>query len=178
MQTFAYQARDPLGEFVEGTLEVASRDEALVKLKREGLSVVELEGDAAGLDLMPRRIRSADIIFMTNQLAVMVDTGITLSAALGSIADQETTPALRRVLMDLKNSVESGDDFSLALSRHPQYFDKTFVSLIKASEQTGTMGEMLETVATYLRSQLETRQKIRAAMAYPSVMAVLAVGVT
>src|SRR5881392_3435151 len=40
------------------------------------------------------------------------------------------------------------------------------------------MGEMLETVATYLRSQLEIRQKIRAAMAYPGVMAALAVGVT
>jgi type IV pilus assembly protein PilC len=108
----------------------------------------------------------------------MVDTGITLSAALGSIADQEGNPGLKRVLLDLKNAVESGDDFSTALSRHPQQFDKTFISLIKASEQTGTMGEMLETVANYLRSQLETRQKIRAAMAYPSVMAVLAVGVT
>jgi type IV pilus assembly protein PilC len=81
-------------------------------------------------------------------------------------------------LLDLKSGVESGEDFSTALSRHPQQFDRTFVSLIKASEQTGTMGEMLETVSIYLRSQLETRQKIRAAMAYPAVMAVIAVGVT
>src|SRR5262245_58402507 len=127
---------------------------------------------------MPHRIRQADIIFVTSQLAVMVDTGITISAALSSIAQQEANPALKRLLLDLKDSVESGDDFSAALARHPQHFDKTYVSLIKASEQTGTLGEMLETVATYLRSQLETRQKIRAAMAYPSVMAVLAVGVT
>jgi type IV pilus assembly protein PilC len=178
MQTFAYQARDPLGDVIEGTLEVSSRDEALARLKREGLAVLELEEDAAGVDLMPRRIRQADIIFATSQLAVMVDTGITLSAALDSISQQETNPGLKRVLMDLKSSVESGEDFSVALSRHPQQFDKTFVSLIKASEQTGTMGEMLETVANYLRNQLETRQKIRAAMAYPAVMAVLAVGVT
>jgi type IV pilus assembly protein PilC len=178
MLTFAYQARDPLGDVIEGTLEVASRDEALSKLKREGLAVLELEEDAAGMDLMPRRVRQADIIFATSQLAVMVDTGITLSAALDSISQQEANPALKRVLLDLKNSVESGDDFSVALSRHPQQFDKTFVSLIKASEQTGTLGPMLETVADYLRSQLETRQKIRAAMAYPSVMAVLAIGVT
>jgi type IV pilus assembly protein PilC len=178
MMTFTYQARDPLGELIEGTLDVANRDEAVARLKREGLAVLELEEEGAGLDLMPRRIRQADIIFATSQLAVMVDTGITLSAALGSIADQEANPALKRVLLDLKIAVESGDDFSAALSRHPQHFDKTYISLIKASEQTGTMGTMLETVATYLRSQLETRQKIRAAMAYPSVMAVLAVGVT
>jgi type IV pilus assembly protein PilC len=179
MMTFAYQARDPLGELIEGTLDVSSREEAMAKLKREGLAVVELEEDAGGgMDLMPRRIRQADIIFATSQLAVMVETGITLSAALGSIAEQETNPALNRVLMDLKTAVESGEDFSTALSRHPQHFDKTFVSLIKASEQTGTLGQMLDTVANYLRSQLETRHKIRAAMAYPAVMAVLALGVT
>ena len=178
MMTFAYQANDPLGELVEGTLEVGSREEAMARLKRDGLAVIELEEESPGFDLMPTRIRRADIIFATSQLAVMVDTGITLSTALNSIAEQEANPALRRVLLDLKSAVESGDDFSTALSRHPQCFDKTFISLIKASEQTGTMGEMLDTVASYLRNQLETRQKIRAAMAYPAVMAVIAVGVT
>jgi type IV pilus assembly protein PilC len=178
MLTFAYQAQDPLGELVEGTLEVATREEAVAKLKREGLAVVELNEEAGGFDLLPARVRQADIIFTTSQLAVMVDTGITLSAALNSIAEQEANPALKRVLLDLKTAVESGEDFSVALARHPQHFDKTFTSLIRASEQTGTMAEMLETVSNYLRSQLETRQKVRAAMAYPSVMAVLAVGVT
>lgn len=178
MMTFAYQAHDALGELIEGTIEGGSRDEAVSKLKREGLAVVELQEETGGFDLMPSRIRQADIIFATSQLAVMVDTGITLSAGLGSISAQEANPALRRVLVDLKSAVESGDDFSTALSRYPQYFDKTYTSLIKASEQTGTMGEMLETVSNYLRSQLETRQKVRAAMAYPGVMAALAVGVT
>src|SRR4051812_13135825 len=178
MLTFAYQAHDPLGEMIEGTLEVGSREEALARLKRDGLNVLELEEQAAGFDLMPRGIRQAEVIFVTNQLAVMVDTGITLSHALGSISEQEANPALRKMLLDLKQSVEAGDDFSTALSRHPKHFDKTYISLIKASEQTGTLAEMLDTVATYLRSQLETRQKIRAAMAYPGVMAVLAVGVT
>ena len=178
MLTFAYQAQDALGELIEGTLEFSSREEAVAKLKREGLAVLELDEAQAGMDFMSRGIRQADIIFATSQLAVMVDTGITLSTALGTIADQEANPTLRRVLLDLKNAVESGEDFSIALARHPQYFDKTFVSLIKASEQTGTLGQMLDTVSNYLRSQLETKQKIRAAMAYPAVMAVLAVGVT
>jgi type IV pilus assembly protein PilC len=178
MLTFAYQAQDALGELIEGTLEVSSREEAVARLKREGLAVLELDEASAGLELMPRRIRQADIIFATSQLAVMVDTGITLSTALDSIAQQEANPALKRVLLDLKLAVESGEDFSAALARHPQQFDKTFVSLIKASEQTGSLGEMLDTVSNYLRNQLETKQKIRAAMAYPAVMAVLAVGVT
>lgn len=178
MQSFTYQARSPLGAILEGTLEVASREEALARLKRDGLAVLELNEEPAGIDLVPRRIRQTDIIYVTSQLAVMVETGITLSSALDSISQQEANPVLKTLLLDLRSHVEGGEDFSSALARYPRHFDRTFVSLIKASEQTGTMGEMLETVANYLRSQLETRQKVRAAMAYPSVMAVLAVGVT
>src|SRR4030095_2371166 len=178
MQTFAYQPRDSLGKLIEGTLDVESRDEAAAKLKRDGLVVLELEAEGGGLDFMPRRIAQSDIIYLTSQLSVMVDTGINLSTALRSIAEQETNPALKTVLTDLHGRVEGGEDFSSALSRHPRQFDKTFVALIKAAEQTGKLSEMLDTVATYLRGRLETRQKVRAALAYPSVMAVLAVGVT
>jgi type IV pilus assembly protein PilC len=179
MTTFAYQARDPLGHLTSGTLDVESRDDAMTRLKRDGYQVVELdEEEGGGQGLIPRRVKQADIIYATSQLAVMVDTGITLSAALGSIAEHEQNPTLREVLLDLRGRVESGEDFSTALARYPQHFDKTFVSLIRSSEQTGTLAEMLETVSNYLRSQLETRQKIRAALAYPSVMAVLAVCVT
>jgi type IV pilus assembly protein PilC len=178
MQTFTYQARDPLGKLIEGTLDALSRDEASGRLKRDGLVVVALEEESGGFDLLPRRISQADIIYVTSQLAVMVDTGINLSTALGSIAEQEKGPTLKLVLTDLRARVEGGDDFSSALARHPQHFDKTYVALIKAAEQTGTLSEMLETVSGYLRGRLEMRQKIRAAMAYPSIMAVLAVGVT
>ena len=78
MLTFAYQAHDPLGELIDGTIEAATRDEAITKLKREGLAVNDLREEAGGFDLMPSRIRAADIIFTTSQLAVMVDTGITM----------------------------------------------------------------------------------------------------
>jgi type IV pilus assembly protein PilC len=178
MQTFTYQARDTLGHLIEGTLDVESREEAAARLKRDGLVVVELEEESGGLDLLPRRVSQSDIIYVTSQLAVMVDTGINLSAALESIAAQEASPALKSVLLDLKSRVEGGEDFSSALARHPQHFDKTYVALIKAAEQTGRLAELLDTVANYLRSRLEMKQKVRAAMAYPTIMGVLAVGVT
>ncbi|HEX5104938.1 MAG TPA: type II secretion system F family protein [Pirellulaceae bacterium] len=178
MTTFAYQARDALGHATSGTLEVESRDDALSRLRRDGLTVVELEEDESHVSLIPRRVTATEIIYATSQLAVMVDTGITLSVALDSIAEHEKNPTLKAVLLDLRARVEGGEDFSTALARYPRYFDKTFVALIRSSEQTGTLAEMLETVSGYLRSQLEIRQKIRASMAYPCVMAVLAVGVT
>ena len=117
-------------------------------------------------------------MYETNQLAVMVDTGIALATALEGAAKEEQNPSLKRVLKDLHAAVEQGDDFSAALAKYPRHFDKTYVSLIRASEATGTLGPMLDRLARHLRKEIDNRGKIRAAMAYPTVMLVLAIGVT
>ncbi|HEX3997283.1 MAG TPA: type II secretion system F family protein [Pirellulales bacterium] len=174
---FQYRVRDPLGNFVQGKLEAVSVEDAAQQLRRDGFAVVELEEDSSS-GLLSRRISKRDIIYITNQLAVMVDTGITLSTALEGILKQEKNPALRRVLLDLKSSVEGGDDFSSALVRYPKLFDKTYVALVRASEATGTLGPMLERIANYLRKELETRGKVRSALAYPMVMLFVAIVVT
>src|SRR5262245_26767161 len=82
----------------------------------------ESEPSGGDLSLFPRPVRRQEIIYVTNQLAIMVDTGVTLSAALGSILEQEQNPTLRRVLGELRSAVEGGDDFSAALARYPKYF--------------------------------------------------------
>lgn len=136
------------------------------------------EEPADDLPLLGQRISKSDIIYATAQLAIMVDTGITLAQALGGIVAQEQNPALRRVLSELKVAVEAGEDFSAALARFPRYFDQTYVSLVKASEATGSLGPMLDRIANTLRKEMETRGKVRSAMAYPGVMMVVAIGVT
>jgi len=176
--TFQYRARDPLGNSLEGRVEAASQEDAAQQLRREGFQVVELSDGDEGEGLFPRRVRKGEVVYVTSQLAVMVDTGITLSAALDNILSQEQNPTLRKVLRSLRQAVQEGDDFSTALARFPKLFDKTYVSLVKASEATGSLGPMLDRIAGYLRKELETRSKVRAAMAYPSVMTVMAVAVT
>ncbi len=176
--TFQYRVRDPLGNTHEGTLEATSLEDATQQLRRDGFRILELDEADGEEGLFPQRISKKDIIYVANQLAIMVDTGITLSAALAGIVDQETNPSLRKILSELRVSVEGGQDFSVALARYPKLFDKTFVSLVKASEATGTLGPMLDRIGDYLRKEVETRGKVRASLAYPTVMMVLAFGVT
>ena len=173
---YQYSVRDPLGHVLHGRLDAASQD-AAQQLCRDGFQVLEID-EADGEGLFGSHVSRNDIIYTTAQLAIMVNTGITLSAALGGILEQEQNPGLRRVLGELKDAVESGEDFSSALARFPKHFDKTYVSLVKASEATGTLGPMLERIAGYLRKEVETRGKVRSAMAYPMVMMALATGVT
>ena len=175
--TYQYRVRDPMGNIHTGSVEATSVEDASQQLRRDGFQILEIdeEGDEG---LFPRRVSKTDLIYVTSQLAIMVDTGITLSTALAGIVEQESNPTLRRILKDLNEQVEGGQDFSAALARHPKYFDKTYVSLVKASEATGSLGSMLNRIATYLRKEMDTHAKVRAAMAYPTVMMVLATGVT
>ena len=175
---FAYKTKDTLGGLHEGVLTAVSREEAVQSLRRDGMHVVSLEESDDSLGLFPRRITKSDIIYLTNQLAIMVDTGISLDVALASLAEQEDNPTLKLLLNSLRSEVEAGEDFSIALAKHPKHFDQTFVALIKSSEQTGSMGEMLEHISNYLRKELEGRGKVRSALAYPFIMFVMATGVT
>ena len=176
--TFQYRVRDPLGNVHEGTVEAPSAEEAQQQLRRDGFHVLQLEEEQASGGLFARRISRQEIAYVTSQLAIMVETGISISKALETISVQETNPTLRNVLIDLKNSVEGGEGFSTALARHPKLFDATYVALVKASEATGSLAEMLERIAQYLHKDMETRSKVRAAMAYPGVMLALAISVT
>jgi len=175
--SFEYTARDPLGKLLQGTLEASSREDAMQHLRRDGFEVVQLEdGDSGGL--FPRRIKRGEIIDFTTQLALMVDTGINLAEALESLAEQEENPTLRTLMRDLKLAVEGGEDFSAALQRHPKYFDRTYISLVQASEETGLLARMLDRIADYMQRESDTRRRVRGAMAYPAVMMVIAIGVT
>jgi len=175
--SYQYRVRDPLGNTHEGSIEATTLEDAAQQLHRDGFQVLDLDEDD-GPSLFAKRVSRNDVIYVTNQLAIMVDTGITLSTALEGIVEQEQNDTLRNVLTDLRDSVAAGEDFSSALARYPKLFDRTYVSLIRASEATGTLGPMLERIAGYLRKEVETRGKVRAAMAYPAVMMVLAIGVT
>jgi type IV pilus assembly protein PilC len=177
--SYKFRARDRLGKLQEGTLDVEDREEATESLGREGLSVLTLEEEEDDdVPLLSRGVSQKDVIYTASQLSIMVDTGITLSSALESLRRQEANPRLKAVLGELKSHVEAGEDFSTALARFPKHFDKTFVALVKASEQTGTLGQMLERISNYLRSDLETRGKLKAALAYPGIMLCVAIGVT
>lgn len=177
--TFQYHARDTLGQEIHGTIEAIDADEAKQQLLRDGLHPIGItEENTGAIGLFAPRVKKTDIMFVTTQLAVMVDTGISLAKALDAILEQEQNETMKRILLDLKSSVEAGEDFSSALERHPRYFDHTYVAMVRASEATGTLGEMLDRIAGYLRKQLDLKNRVRAALAYPMIMMVIATAVT
>jgi len=119
-----------------------------------------------------------DIMSFTNQLTVMVRAGISLQDSLQSIAEQEKNQKFKSIIIDLKNQIESGQTFSQALGRYPEVFSNIYINMVAAAEISGSLSEILKKLSEYLRSDVETRSQIKGAMAYPGIIASLAVTVT
>lgn len=139
------------------------------------------ESDSAPKDepgLFPRRVKKREILDLTTQLSLMLDTGITLSHALEGIAAQCENPTLRKTLNEVKSVVQGGDSFSAGLSKFPKQFPPTYIALVQSSEQTGTLPETLTRLAESMGRQMDHAAKLRAALAYPVIMSALAFGET
>ncbi len=180
MAEFAYKARDGRGILTSGSLQAITFDEAARMLRGEGKFVIELnpaEDDDDVVVTSPRRVKREEVVTFAHQLAVMVDTGVPLKEALDCAVTQAQNPSFRVVLEDVAGQVQAGNEFSASLKRHPSVFPPVMVSLIRASEISGTMGEMLERVSRHLAKENQTRKKIRSALTYPAFMLMMAAAV-
>jgi type IV pilus assembly protein PilC len=180
---FTYQARDERGKIREGEIMAGTADEAMQQLRHESLYLTSLEENTRTVSKpspqwLRRRVPRAEIIYFTNQLAVMVDAGIPVAEALAGLANNTENPTLKEILHQIQRGVEGGENFSDAIGRFPKQFDNTYVNLVKASEASGALGHMLDRISIQSRNELETLQKVRGAMMYPALMLLMCVGVS
>jgi len=124
------------------------------------------------------KVRQAELILFTTQLSVMLDSGVVLSDALDAIAEQAEYGTFKMIIMDVAETVKSGENFSKALAGYPKVFNTMFISMVKASEASGKMAEMLSVLSGYLDFESETRKQIKGALTYPFIMALMAVAAT
>ncbi|MCC7191412.1 MAG: type II secretion system F family protein [Phycisphaeraceae bacterium] len=188
MARYTYQARTNHGELTTGSVQAASLDEAGRIVRGEGKFIVKLtlapadssanENSTTNTSKAKGKIKRAEVIFFTHQMSVMIQTGVPLSEALDCAAQQANNPAFRAVLDDVAKHVQGGGEFSAALRKHPKIFPNVMISLIRASEISGTMGTMLERISGYLTKEQATAKHIKSALMYPCFMMTMAVGVT
>jgi len=124
------------------------------------------------------KVKQGDLILFATQLSVMLDSGVVLSDALDAIARQAEHGAFKMIIMDVAETVKGGENFSRALSAYPRVFNPMFISMVRASEASGKMTDMLSVLSGYLNFEAETRKRIKGALTYPFIMALMAVAAT
>ncbi len=188
MPAYRYQVRSGNGQTTVGVLNAQSVAAAADSLRRQGAQVLSISPvpTSENRTALMERIRELNsgkptqkhVLDFTTQLAVMVRAGIGIRTALDGIAEQTTHYRFKQIILGLKYDVESGKQFSEALSRHPKLFNPLYVNMVRASEMSGSFGKMLDRIAAYTAQQIETRKMVVGAMIYPGVIATMAVGVT
>ncbi len=177
--TFSYRARDTSGEIVTGSLSASSQEEVGTQLRREGKYLLEVTNAPAAANLdaknirrneTAKRVKREDVIAFCQQLAVMIETGVPLTEALDSFSRQFPQSEFRVVLDAINNDICAGEPFSNAMARWPRVFPTMVISLMKASEASGTMAMMLGRVGDYLAKERKTAKQIKGALSYPLFM--------
>jgi len=184
MPQFTYTARDSHGAATSGTITADSIAAASQQLRADGKyptavnPAVDEEAPSSAGGQPGLKIARADVIQISTQLAIMVETGVTLSEALDCIAQQCEKPNVKLLVDDIARHVQGGGDFSTALSRHPRSFPRLYIALIKASEKSGLLGKLIVRATTYLKDEQDTIRRVKGAMTYPAIMLTFAVSVT
>ncbi|WHX99488.1 type II secretion system F family protein [Neobacillus sp. DY30] len=180
MARFKYSGRDRRGKR-QGTLNAASRREAMEKLKEQGIRVIEMKEVPETLmtkDLsFGEPVKLQHFVIYLRQFATLLKAGVTVVDATGILAVQTESKGLKKALLAAEQEMREGNPYSEAVSKHKKIFNSMYINMIKAGEVSGNMDETLERLAEHFEKQHYTRQKIKSALSYPIVIGVIAIAV-
>jgi len=205
MPKYSYVAMDSRGKETKGTLEVATQNEAITRVKEMGFfptKIVEVDkekGDKKGkakvkaggklgakkkaLDFQIKipglsgRVKSKVLTTFTRQLATLVDAGLPLLRGLRVLEKQEKHPTLKNIIGELALAIEGGSTFSEGLAQHPKVFNKLYVNMVKAGELGGVLEVVLNRLSEFMEKAQKIKGKVIAAMFYPCAVLVVAVAI-
>jgi len=173
MEKFKYKAKNKEGESVKGLVEGISQEQAAKILREKGLLVISLSKKGESLTIQMKkgfgRVTSQDKVNFTRQLSTMVNAGLNITEAL-RILENQSNPALARLISEVSRSVEGGSNLADALEKYPQVFDRIYISLIRAGEAAGLLDKILSRLADNLEKNTEFRRKVKGAMIYPMIV--------
>lgn len=174
MPTFAYRARDNAGQETRGTVVAETVTAASRMLGDRALLPVEVAEVKAQrksfLTGQARRVKLSKIGLMYEQLADLLRAGVPMLRALNVLCQQASSPALVRVLRELREDVAGGDSLADAMARHPHAFPELHGSMVRAGEKGGFLEDVLSRLADFVARQDALKNKFIGAMIYPCVL--------
>ncbi len=185
MPVYEYKALDRGRKSCKGLIDADSESKARSKLRssgkypismRESLSKSSKKSGALGGSLF-ERIKSDEIHIITRQLATLIGAGIPLINALASLIEQSPNPALKRILAQIRDSVNEGSSLTNALAQHPKLFSNIYINMVRSGEASGSLDIVLERLADFGENQKALQAKLKAALVYPIFMAVIGTGI-
>ena len=177
MAAFAYSAINALGAESAGQITAPDLNSARELLRQRGLRPVALsELGAVGADKSKqKKVKLRSLQVFSRQFATMIDAGLNIVASLVILEQQTDDSRLAAVIREVRSDVEGGMLLSQAMARHPNAFDRLYISMIEAGEAAGILHTVLDRVAVQIEKEMKIRRRVKGAMIYPMVVLTFAI---
>ena len=177
MAFFAYKARNAGGDLVQGVLEGADSNAAATQLFNLGITPVEINPTAAPKTssgegfferLMQEKVTPQDLMLFSRQMYTLLKAGVPIMRSLAGLQESTTNKTFAKVVLDIRESLDSGRELSPSLARQPSVFTPFYVSMVRVGEMTGQLEEVFLRMFQHIEFETFMREQVKAALRYPS----------
>jgi MSHA biogenesis protein MshG len=181
MPVFDYKGRSEDGLMVSGTQEASDLDalgSALMLSKITPIEIKQRAAVAVAFNLFEEKVTSLDVMLFSRQMFTLLKAGIPIMRALTGIQSSVGNQKLARVVGQLRTSLDSGRELSMAMTEHPKVFDSFYISMIRVGETTGNLDNIFARLAEHIEFERFMRGQIKSALRYPMfVMTAMAIAI-
>lgn len=180
MPEYSFKARSLAGEAWNGTLEADSQEALEFILNDKGYfstSVKEKGQQGFSLTSLFERVDKRDLAVFCRQLAVIINSGVTIIEAIGILSEQVEKKFFKEVLRAVGDDVQKGKLLSQSMADYPDTFPEFLRNMIRVGEVSGTLDDIMNQLADYYENEERINRKVKSAMVYPIILAIMTVGV-
>ena len=185
MAAFSYIAIDSVGKQQKGVVDADSARQVRQILRDKGLMATDVSVTIKDADSQKSfsfsfgrpSLSVADLALITRQMATLIQAGIPLEEALGTVSRQSDKSSVNSILLSVRSKVLEGYTLADAMAEYPSVFSNLYRSTVSAGESAGFLDVVMDKLADYTESSQAARQKIQMAMIYPAMLLLMAVGV-
>ncbi|MBS9777287.1 MAG: type II secretion system F family protein [Gammaproteobacteria bacterium] len=178
-KTYIWRGRDKNGKTRKSEIEAVNEQLVRTYLQKQGITPISVAEKPKALYESKGTIKTKHIVSFSRQMTTMLKAGMSVTKALGLIADGIQKPVkLREVIIDIQTSVEEGSSFSEALAQYPIYFNDLYIALVTSGEEAGVLDDTMDKIATNMEKSEAIKKKVKKAMTYPAMVVLAAIVVT
>jgi MSHA biogenesis protein MshG len=178
MPVFSYKGRSVRGELVQGTLEGAESGAIADQLMNTGITPTEIKMTRAAtvkaeksggwnISLTQQKVGTLELMLFSRQMYTLLKAGVPIMRALAGLQESSQNPTFAAMLQDLRESLDSGRELSIAMRRHPKIFSPFYVNMVQVGEMTGMLDQTFLRLYDHLEFEKDMGERIKSAVRYP-----------